>query len=109
MTRSKLESQFSTELKKDIEDRFPGCYVLKQDPNMRQGIPDLLVLYEDKWAAIETKREPNSSKRVNQEWHVERMDAMSFARFANQRNREEVLHDLQEAFGVGRQTLHLVS
>lgn len=96
--KSKLESAFALELTKEIEHRFPGCYVLKQNPNMRQGIPDLIVLFEDKWAAVETKREADSSKRINQEWHVNRMNDMSFAVFAHQRNREEVMDGLEEAF-----------
>lgn len=98
--KSKLETAFALDLKNEIKDRYPGCYILKQNPNELQGVPDLIVLYKDKWAAIETKREPNSDKRVNQEWHINRMNEMSFATFANQRNRDEVLNGIQETFGA---------
>ena len=42
------ENKFQAKLIKDIESRFPGCIVIKNDANYIQGIPDLTVLYEDK-------------------------------------------------------------
>ena len=96
-----LESEFQTELRNQLKARFPGCLVLKQDPNMRQGIPDLLVLFEDKWASLETKRGFKSEKRPNQEYYVHQFDDMSFARFVNPENMTEVLDDLQSTFRPG--------
>ena len=52
---AKRESQFQRELINEIKDRFPGCIVMKNDPNYIQGIPDLIVLYNDRWAALECK------------------------------------------------------
>jgi len=83
---------------------FPGCIVLKNDACYMQGIPDLLVLYNDKWAALECKRSGYSSVRPNQSFYVDKMNSMSFARFVNPTNKEEVLNDLQSAFGIERQT-----
>lgn len=93
-----LERDFQAKLVKEIKERFPGCYVLKNDPTLNQGIPDLTVLYRDKWATLECKRNSKSSKRPNQERNVEIMEKMSFSRFVFPENKEEVLNDLQRAF-----------
>ena len=47
------ESKFQKGLIDDLKKRFPGCMVLKNDANYIQGIPDLMVLYKDHWAALE--------------------------------------------------------
>lgn len=93
---SRLESGFQDNLKKEIEEIFPGCMVFKMD--QIQGIPDLLVLHNDKWASLECKKNARASKRPNQEYYVELMNGMSFSRFIYPENKEEVLNELQQAF-----------
>lgn len=93
-----LESQFQSILIHHLEERFPGCLVLKNDPNYIQGIPDLLVLYGNKWASLECKKSKNATKRINQLYYVKKMDEMSFSRFVYPENMEEVLNDLQQTF-----------
>ena len=93
-----LENKFQSKLIKELKDMFPGCIVMKNDASYIQGIPDLLVLYNDKWASLECKKNANAAKRPNQEYYVGRMNEMSFSRFICPENREEVLHDLQSAF-----------
>lgn len=93
-----LESNFQAKLIRDIKDRFPGCIVMKNDPNYIQGIPDLLILYKDKWAALECKKDAASKKQANQSYYVEKMNEMSFSRFIFPENKEEVLHELQQSF-----------
>ena len=97
----KRESAFQAELIKEIKDRFPGCVVLKNDANYLQGFPDLTILYEDKWAILETKRNGSSSHRPNQDYYVEKLNEMSFSSFIYPGNKEEVLNDLQQAFRSG--------
>ena len=92
-----LENKFQANLIKDIKNRIPGCIVMKNDSSYIQGIPDLLVLHNDKWAALECKKNSKASKRPNQEYYINKMDNMSFARFVCPENREEVLNDLQSA------------
>ena len=92
-----LENKFQANLIKDIKNRIPGCIVMKNDSSYMQGIPDLLVLHNDKWAALECKKNSRASKRPNQEYYINKMDDMSFARFVYPENREEVLNDLQSA------------
>lgn len=92
------ESKFQARLRKKIEDRFPGSIVMKNDPTYIQGIPDLLVLYKDKWAALECKRTKGSSHRPNQDYYIEHMNDMSYAAFIYPENEEEVLNALQQTF-----------
>jgi hypothetical protein len=97
-----LESTFQGALIKELKAMFPGCLVLKNDPNYIQGFPDLTVLYRDKWALLESKRETKASHRPNQDYYVDLADGMSFARFICPENKQEVLHELQQTFQSGR-------
>lgn len=76
---------------------FPGCIVMKNDANYIQGIPDLIVLYNDRWAMLECKKSSSASKRPNQEYYVKKTNEMSFARFISPENKEDVLNELQQA------------
>ena len=94
----KVEGDFQASLIKELEDRFPGCIVMKNDPNYIQGIPDLLVLYGDKWAALECKRSAKEKPRPNQPYYVKTMNDMSYASFIFPENKEEVLNAIQSTF-----------
>ena len=96
------ENKFQASLKKELKEMFPGCYIFKLDANDTQGIPDLLILYKDKWATLECKRSQNASRRNNQDYYVSDMDQLSFSRFIDPQNKEEVLNELQLAFGFKR-------
>lgn len=97
----KLERDFQASLIRELKKRFPGCMVMKLDSSYIQGVPDLLILYNDKWATLECKKKFDAKQRPNQLYYVNRMEAMSFSRFIFPENREEVLNELQQAFGVG--------
>lgn len=94
---AKLERDFQAKLIKEIKDRFPGCMVLKNDSSYIQGIPDLLILFGDKWASIEVKRSNTASHRPNQEYYVDLMNNMSFSRFICPENKEDILHEMELA------------
>jgi hypothetical protein len=72
--------------------------VMKLDSSYIQGIPDLLILYKNKWAVLECKKSAKVKKRPNQEYYVDKLNQMSFARFIYPENKEEVLRDLQQTF-----------
>ena len=93
---SRLESGFQDNLIKEIKETYPGCMVFKMD--QVQGIPDLLVLHNDKWASLECKKSANAKRQPNQEYYVGRMNEMSFSRFISPENKEEVLRELQSTF-----------
>ena len=92
------ESIFQSNLKKELKKLFPGCIITKLDSGDIQGIPDLLVLYKDKWASLEVKKSATASHRPNQNYYVEKMNAMSFSRFIFPENKDEVLTDLARLF-----------
>ena len=98
------ENKFQSDLIKEIKNLFPGCMVLKNDPNYIQGIPDLLILHGKKWATLECKRSADAPIRPNQAYYVKRMNKMSFSRFIFPENKEEVLRELQSAFKSSRTT-----
>jgi hypothetical protein len=89
-----LENKFKTDLVSELEDMFPGCVITHLDPNEIQGIPDLLILYEDKWAVLEGKKSADAPARPNQPYYVELMNRMSFADFIYPENKDEVLDRL---------------
>lgn len=97
-----LESGFQDRLKKDIEKLYPDAMVFKMD--QKQGIPDLLILYKDRWASLECKRCKDATHQPNQDYYVDKMDGMSFSRFIYPENKEEVLNELQQAFESDRPT-----
>ena len=76
------ENKFQADLKKELRAIFPGCIVTKLDSSDIQGIPDLLVLYKDKWATLEVKKSATASHRPNQDYYV----------------KEDVLDELRESF-----------
>lgn len=93
-----LENKFQSNLIKEIKERFPGCIVMKNDSSYIQGIPDLLILHKDKWAALECKKNEKAKKRPNQDYYVNLMNEMSFSRFISPENKEDVLNELQRTF-----------
>ena len=93
---SRLESGFQDKLRDTLKELFPGCMIFKMD--QIQGIPDLLVLYKNKWASLENKKSEKATRRPNQEYYVNRMNEMSFSRFIYPENRDEVLNDLKAYF-----------
>lgn len=100
MTRQKSESLWKSELIKKIETMFPGAYVLKNDPSSYQGIPDITILWKDKWATLETKRSSIAKKQPNQEHYVNDMNKLSFSAFIYPENEREVLDELKRSFGT---------
>lgn len=94
------ERDYQAGLIRKLRDLYPGSIVLKNDSGYMQGIPDLTILYKDRWAALEVKaREPRNSQAFepNQEWFLETMNEMSFAACIYPENEKEVLRGLQQA------------
>ena len=95
-TSSRLESGFQDKLQKELKEMFPGCMTFKMD--QIQGIPDILVLYKNKWASLECKKNAKAARQPNQEHYVALMDDMSFSRFIYPENKEEVLNEPRKTF-----------
>ncbi len=91
------ENMYQRNLKQIIREILPGCFILKNDPEHLQGFPDLLILYGNKWAALEVKRSATASKQPNQDYYIHKLGEMSYASFIYPENEKEVLHELFEA------------
>lgn len=96
---SKLESKFQKNFIDKAKSRYPGCIALKNDSSYIQGFPDWTILYKDKWAVLEMKRERGAHKQPNQEYYVDKLNEMGgFSRFVFPENEEEVFEDLDTYF-----------
>ena len=95
------ESKFQADLIRKLRKLFPDAIITKNDPQYLQGIPDIQILWRNKWAALEVKRSASEPSQPNQEHYVRRMNEMSYASFIYPENEERVLNELQLAFGVG--------
>jgi len=93
-----LERDYQARLIKELRRLFPGCVILKNDSDYLQGIPDLTILYNDRWAMLEVKAGAKSSVQPNQDYYVHKLNEMSFAAFIYPSNQEAVLDDLQRTF-----------
>ena len=96
------ESRFQKLLIDEIKERLPGCIVIKNDPNYIQGIPDLLVLYKNRWAALEVKRGAYEHHQPNQDYYISVMDEMSYASFIYPENKEDVLDEMEQSLRIKR-------
>lgn len=96
------ENVFQAGLKQELRQLFPGCVILKNDPEFERGIPDLLILWRHRWAALECKRDKFADRSAAQTYFVEKMNRMSFAAFIYPENKDTILNDLQLAFGAKR-------
>lgn len=97
-----LERNFQRDLIKDIRKKFKGSIVCKLDANYLQGIPDLLILYEDRWATLECKRSQHAPHRPNQDYYVDLMNKMSFSSFIFPENKERILNELEQSLKAPR-------
>ena len=93
-----LENTFQANLIKKIKSSYPGCIVMKNDSSYIQGIPDLLVLYKNKWASLECKKSEKARHQPNQDYYVDQMNNMSFSRFIYPENEATVLDELKLIF-----------
>ena len=98
----KLESQFQAELRKKIEARLPGAIVNKNDANYRQGFPDLIVLYKDRYAILECKKSAHERYQPNQELYLKRLGEYVFTATIYPENEKEVLNELERSFQTRR-------
>lgn len=98
MRDTKLERDYQAALIERLRELLPGCFILKNDSGYLQGVPDLLVLFRDRWAMLEVKPHERAVQQPNQEYYIDELNQMSFAAFIFPENEEDVLNDLQQAF-----------
>jgi hypothetical protein len=86
---------FQAEFISELRDLYPECMILKNDANYLQGVPDVLLLLHDTWAAFEIKAYAGATRQPNQGEYVDLMNRMSFAAFVYPENKDDVLDALQ--------------
>lgn len=97
---ARKERDYQSGLIKRIESRFPGCIVLKNDEQYQPGIPDLTIFYGPYYAILEVKRSSREGFEPNQEYFLDLFAEMgSFSACIFPENEEEVLDEVQRAFG----------
>lgn len=99
-----LERDYRVQLIKRLIADFGGpdhCRVQINDPNLpgQQGIPDLTLYVDDRWALLEVKASEKSKLRPNQEWWVQKWSQTTFCSFIYPENESEVFNALHQAFG----------
>lgn len=93
----KKESEFQSNLIDELKERFPGCIVVKTDAGFIQGIPDLIILFNDKWAMLECKKSKDAKHRPNQDYYVDLLNKLSFSAFIYPENKESILDGMEKA------------
>lgn len=99
------ERDYQAGLIKKLRSLYPGSIVMKNDSGYIQGIPDLTILHNDRWAVLEVKAKQPTSPHAfepNQEWFLETMNRMSFAACIYPENEKDVLRGLQQALSSRR-------
>ncbi len=99
-TQTKLERDFQAKLIAELKTLFPGCMVFKNDSGYLQGIPDLTILYKDRWAILEVKASEKAPYQPNQEFYLKQAREMSFSATIYPENKAEVLRDLQQSLAA---------
>jgi hypothetical protein len=89
-----LESDFQLSVTKELTRLLPGCMIIKGNSSRQPGIPDWLILYNDRWAALEVKKSSSERPRPNQPYYVDKMNSMSYAAFIYPENREEIIDEI---------------
>lgn len=92
------ENQYQAHLIKTLYEIFDDrCFVLKNDSGYLQGVPDLLVLVEDRWAMLEVKASAAAPYQPNQEYYLDLLGDWSFTATIYPENEREILLALQRA------------
>lgn len=96
------ESKFQADLVRELNKMFVDVLVMKLDSSYLQGIPDLLILHPNGWAALEVKASLNEPYQPNQEYYIDMLGRWSFASMICPENKREVLNDLQSTLRARR-------
>ena len=96
------EGAYQTKLIRKLELMFEGCVILKNDAAYMQGVPDLIILYKNRWAMLEVKSYKTANTQPNQQYWIDYLDNMSYASFICPDTEEGVLNELQLAFVTRR-------
>lgn len=95
------ENKFQRDAVQRIHREWDRPLVLKNDPNLIQGIMDLTVVLPNLVAFIEVKRSDSEPFQPNQEYYLARTEEMGhFTAVLHPGNEEEVFRALHAASGA---------
>lgn len=92
------ESDFQSDLIKQIKKDLPESIVLKNDSGYLQGIPDLLIAKGNKYALLEVKKSKNEPHQPNQDYYIDKAKKESFGEFIFPENQQQVLKEMYKYF-----------
>lgn len=92
------ECQYQRRIIRRIYREYPEVVVVRTNPQLQQGIPDLIVLSRRNWVALELKRSRTARHRPNQSYWLDRLGLIGFARFLYPENEQEVFNEIQTLF-----------
>ena len=97
------EGNFKSKLIKKLEKQYPDAVITKLEADLKSGIPDIVILKENKWATLEAKASEadmlkERTNKMAQDYYVSTMDKMSFSRYVYPENEKEVLNELKVFF-----------
>lgn len=98
------EGDFKSKLRREIEHLFPGCFIFKLDTSAYQGAPDMLILFQDRWAVLEVKRSAQAPYQPNQRHYIHELNEMSFSAAIYPENKKEILDAMEQALYARRAT-----
>lgn len=105
MARETGRTGYKAKLVVKLKEMFPGCQIFRNDPkDSHQGVPDLTIIYGDRWAMLEAKAAADSAVQPNQPHWVEHYNRLSFAAFIYPENEEEVLNALKQVLAPSGST-----
>lgn len=93
-----LEKDFQKKFIRELEAIFDGCILIKNDAGYIQGFPDWTMFYKNKYAVLEIKKSKNAQHQPNQDYYIDLIDSMGFARFVYPENKNDVIEDLRRYF-----------
>lgn len=91
------ENAFQRKVIRRLKDEFPECVVMKQDASYKQGIPDLVIFFHDKYAMLECKKSQTASHQPWQDYYISKFNKWAYASFVYPENVDQVFGELKEA------------
>lgn len=93
-----LEKDFQKKFIRELEAIFDGCILIKNDAGYIQGFPDWTMFYKNRYAVLEIKKNKSAQHQPNQDYYVDLINSMGFARFVYPENKNDVIEDLKRYF-----------
>ena len=94
------ENTFQRKVIQRLKVEFPECVVMKQDAGYKQGIPDLVIFFHDKYAMLECKKSESASHRPQQDYYISKFNEWAYASFVYPENVDQVFGELKEVFAA---------